>query len=394
MANVSSSNGLEKYPKLRFPGFKEPWKATTLSAIFEKNMKKNCDGAIKNVICNSAKQGLIPQREYFDKDIANSDNTTGYYIIEQNDFVYNPRKSADAPYGPISSYKYIDVGIVSPLYLCFRAKTEINPHYYEWYFKSPAWHRYVYMAGDSGARHDRVSIKDNIFFAMPIHTPSKMEQSQIASFLDTLEARIEKQCALVESLKKYKRGLRQQVFPQKGETTPKLRFAGFTVPWEQHKVKNIAPLQRGFDLPTSQIEEGIYPVIMSNGIGGYHSHFKVKGPGIITGRSGTIGKLHYIESDYWPHNTTLWITDFYGNNQKFIYYMYQHLDLSRFSTGSGVPTLNRNDVHNELVWIPSVREQERISEHLTNLDRLITLHQRKLSKFQTLKSALLQQLFI
>ena len=163
---------------------------------------------------------------------------------------------------------------------------------------------------------------------------------------------------------------------------------------EQHKVKNIAPLQRGFDLPTSQIEEGIYPVIMSNGIGGYHSHFKVKGPGIITGRSGTIGKLHYIESDYWPHNTTLWITDFYGNNQKFIYYMYQHLDLSRFSTGSGVPTLNRNDVHNELVWIPSVREQERISEHLTNLDRLITLHQRKLSKFQTLKSALLQQLFI
>ena len=83
MANVSSSNGLEKYPKLRFPGFKEPWKATTLSAIFEKNMKKNCDGAIKNVICNSAKQGLIPQREYFDKDIANSDNTTGYYIIEQ-----------------------------------------------------------------------------------------------------------------------------------------------------------------------------------------------------------------------------------------------------------------------------------------------------------------------
>ena len=357
-------------------------------------MKKNCDGAIKNVICNSAKQGLIPQREYFDKDIANSDNTTGYYIIEQNDFVYNPRKSADAPYGPISSYKYIDVGIVSPLYLCFRAKTEINPHYYEWYFKSPAWHRYVYMAGDSGARHDRVSIKDNIFFAMPIHTPSKMEQSQIASFLDTLEARIEKQCALVESLKKYKRGLRQQVFPQKGETTPKLRFAGFTVPWEQHKVKNIAPLQRGFDLPTSQIEEGIYPVIMSNGIGGYHSHFKVKGPGIITGRSGTIGKLHYIESDYWPHNTTLWITDFYGNNQKFIYYMYQHLDLSRFSTGSGVPTLNRNDVHNELVWIPSVREQERISEHLTNLDRLITLHQRKLSKFQTLKSALLQQLFI
>ena len=89
MANVSSSNGLEKYPKLRFPGFDEPWQPTVLSSVFAKNTKKNTDGQVTNVICNSAKQGLIPQREYFDKDIANSDNTSGYYIIEENDFVYN-----------------------------------------------------------------------------------------------------------------------------------------------------------------------------------------------------------------------------------------------------------------------------------------------------------------
>ena len=212
MANVSSSNGLEKYPKLRFPGFEEPWETTVLSAIFEKNTKKNSDGAISNVICNSAKQGLIPQREYFDKDIANSDNTTGYYIIEQNDFVYNPRKSADAPYGPISSYKYVDSGIVSPLYLCFRAKSIINPRYYEWYFKSSVWHRYIYTSGDSGARHDRVSIKDDTFFAMPIHLPSENEQRRIASFLDILESKIEKQRTLVDSLKKYKRGVIQHIF--------------------------------------------------------------------------------------------------------------------------------------------------------------------------------------
>ncbi|RXV75016.1 restriction endonuclease subunit S [Ligilactobacillus murinus] len=197
---------------MRFPGFEEPWKTTVLSAIFEKNTKKNSDGAISNVICNSAKQGLIPQREYFDKDIANSDNTAGYYIIEQNDFVYNPRKSADAPYGPISSYKYVDPGIVSPLYLCFRAKSIINPRYYEWYFKSSVWHRYIYMSGDSGARHDRVSIKDDTFFAMPIHLPSENEQRRIASFLDILESRIEKQRTLVDSLKKYKRGVIQHIF--------------------------------------------------------------------------------------------------------------------------------------------------------------------------------------
>ena len=174
---------------------------------------------------------------------------------------------------------------------------------------------------------------------------------------------------------------------------PKIRFKGYTDEWEQRKVKNIAPLQRGFDLPTSQMEEGVYPVVMSNGIGGHHSQYKVKGPGIVTGRSGTIGKLHYIEDDYWPHNTTLWVTDFYGNNQKFIYYMYQCLDLSRFSTGSGVPTLNRNDVHDEVVCIPSVGEQKKISDYLTNLDHLITLHQRKCEETKKLKKYMLQKMF-
>ena len=212
MANVSSSNGLEKRPKLRFPGFDEPWKETTLSALFSKSTQKNTDGHITNVICNSARLGLIPQREYFDKDIANSDNTSGYYIIRQNDFVYNPRKSSDAPYGPISSYKYAEDGIVSPLYLCFHAKDEINPLYYEWYFRSSAWHRYFYMSGDSGARHDRVSIKDDTFFAMPINLPSEQEQSKIASFLQSLDDRIAAQEKLVASLKKYKRGLVFHIF--------------------------------------------------------------------------------------------------------------------------------------------------------------------------------------
>ena len=174
---------------------------------------------------------------------------------------------------------------------------------------------------------------------------------------------------------------------------PKIRFNGFTEDWEQRKVKDIAPLQRGFDLPTSQMEEGVYPVVMSNGVGGYHSQYKVKGPGVVTGRSGTIGRLHYIEEDYWPHNTTLWVTDFYGNDQKFIYYMYQCLDLSHFSTGSGVPTLNRNDVHDEVVCIPSVGEQMKISDYLTSLDRLITLHQRKCEQTKKLKKFMLQKMF-
>ncbi|MDD5804614.1 MAG: restriction endonuclease subunit S, partial [Clostridia bacterium] len=174
---------------------------------------------------------------------------------------------------------------------------------------------------------------------------------------------------------------------------PKIRFKGYGDDWEQRKVLDIAPLQRGFDLPSTDIKQGKYPVVMSNGIGSYHSEYKAKGPGVVTGRSGTIGKLHYIEDNYWPHNTALWVTDFKGNNPKFVYYMFQCIDLSRFSTGSGVPTLNRNDVHDTVVSIPSVDEQIRISEYLTTLDHLITLHQRKYEDAKKLKKYMLQKMF-
>ena len=119
---------------------------------------------------------------------------------------------------------------------------------------------------------------------------------------------------------------------------------------------------------------------MSNGIGGYHSQYRAKGPGVVTGRSGTIGKLHYIEDDYWPHNTSLWVTSFNGNYPKFVYHLYQLLDLSHYGTGSGVPTLNRNDVHDVKVFIPSLDEQKQISKILDTIDSLITLHQRKFER--------------
>ena len=226
-----------------------------------------------------------------------------------------------------------------------------------------------------------------------VYPKSVDEQKQIGAYfmhLDHLITLHQRKCDETKELKKY---MLQKMFPRNGKKNPEIRFAGFTDAWEQRKVKDIAPLQRGFDLPTSQMEEGVYPVVMSNGIGGYHSQYKVKGPGIVTGRSGTIGKLHYIEDDYWPHNTTLWVTDFYGNNQKFIYYMYQYLDLSRFSTGSGVPTLNRNDVHDEAVYIPNVGEQNKISDYLTTLDHLITLHQRKCDEIKEVKKFMLQNMF-
>ncbi|KLN81399.1 restriction endonuclease subunit S [Bifidobacterium bifidum] len=175
---------------------------------------------------------------------------------------------------------------------------------------------------------------------------------------------------------------------------PAIRFAGFTDPWEQRKLGEVAPLQRGFDLPVNQMTPGPYPVVMSNGIGGWHSKYMVKGPGVVTGRSGTIGSLHYIEQNFWPHNTSLWVTSFNGNEPRFIYWLYASIGLERFGSGSGVPTLNRNDVHDLRVGFPcDVAEQRRIGTFFSRLDSLITLHQRKYDKLVIFKKSMLEKMF-
>ncbi|NRB17998.1 MAG: restriction endonuclease subunit S [Rhodobacteraceae bacterium] len=126
-------------------------------------------------------------------------------------------------------------------------------------------------------------------------------------------------------------------------------------------MREIGALQRGFDLPKGQRTKGKFPLVTSSGATDTHNIAKVKGPGVVTGRSGSIGNVFYVEKDFWPLNTALYVKDFNGNCPRFVYYLLQFVDLGRFASGAGVPTLNRNDVHGELIAIPnSVEEQQRI----------------------------------
>ena len=402
MANVSSSNGLEKRPKLRFPGFDEPWQSTLLSSVFTKNTKKNTDGQITNVICNSAKQGLIPQCEYFDKDIANSDNTSGYYIIEENDFVYNPRKSADAPYGPISRYKYAEAGIVSPLYLCFRAKKEINPSFFEWYFRSSAWHRYVYMSGDSGARHDRVSIKDDTFFAMPINLPSAHEQEHIASFLERIDQRIEKQRALVESLKKYKRGVVKAILSKR------IRFAddrgNYYPEWSECTLQEVVDFLDGQRKPLESADrakrQGKYPYYGASGIIDYIDDYIFDEPLLLLGEDGAniinrSSPLCFIATGkYWVNNHAHVMRPRKGQNIKFICELLESLDYTRYNTGTAQPKLNQEKCRQIALHLPTYEEQCHIAEFLSLVEQKSIHAQTELDSLLRTKNALMQQLFI
>lgn len=174
---------------------------------------------------------------------------------------------------------------------------------------------------------------------------------------------------------------------------PRLRFKEFSEAWEETLVLDFAPLQRGFDLPVSTIVNGDFPVVFSNGILKHHHEYKAVAPGVVTGRSGTIGSVTYVEENYWPHNTSLWVTDFKNNVPKFVYYFYINFDLERFGTGSGVPTLNRNDVHRQKVLIPSFPEQTKIADFLSVVDEKIAQLTQKGNLLARYKKGLMQQIF-
>ena len=174
----------ERYPELRFPGFTDAWEQRKLSDISTKVTTKNADVHYTETLTNSAEQGIISQVDFFDKEISNKDNINGYYIVENNDFIYNPRISTLAPVGPINRNKLNRTGIMSPLYTVFRA-SNVDLGFLEWYFQSNHWHRYMKLNGDSGARADRIAIKDSTFFEMPIKTPVNIKEQVLIG--ETLE---------------------------------------------------------------------------------------------------------------------------------------------------------------------------------------------------------------
>ena len=181
---------------------------------------------------------------------------------------------------------------------------------------------------------------------------------------------------------------------KKDLNVPPLRFPEFKGEWHIETIGNSAPLQRGFDLPESQIKPGNVPVVYSNGILRHNNEGKVEGPGVITGRSGTIGKFTFIESGkYWPHNTTLWVTDFVGNDPLFIYYVYQTISIEHFASGSGVPTLNRNDVMAKQWSLPDIKEQSKIAKLLSLIDCRIELQRKTIEDYRNLLDWVIGRIF-
>ena len=165
--------------------------------------------------------------------------------------------------------------------------------------------------------------------------------------------------------------------------------------WVDTTLGDVLTLQRGFDLPEAEREPGTYPVIASTGQVGTHIEAMVQGPGVVIGRSGSLGGGQFIQSDFWPLNTTLWVKDFKGHDPRFCYYLLKSLDLAQFNAGSGVPTLNRNHIHPLPVRAPTdVAEQRAIAHILGALDDKIVLNRKVNETLEAIAQAIFKSWFV
>ena len=167
--------------------------------------------------------------------------------------------------------------------------------------------------------------------------------------------------------------------------------------WTRTTIGDQVTLQRGFDITKDQQRHGPVPVVSSGGIKSYHDTPMVSAPGVVMGRKGTLGKVYFLDSGFWPHDTTLWIKDFKGNNPRFVYHFFSALDVQRLDSGAANPALNRNQVHPISVAWPPVDKQEEIADRCDGVcamaEKLAVLYKRKLDALEELKKSLLHQAF-
>ena len=178
------------------------------------------------------------------------------------------------------------------------------------------------------------------FCNMQLPIPSITRQREIVSEYETLTNRIRLNNQMIQHLEATAQALYRKTF------VDNIDKENLPEGWRMGTIGDLFELQRGFDLPSQSRTEGEYPIYASTGIAEYHNQYKVNPPCVVTGRSGTIGEVYYINKKCWPLNTTLWVKDFKGTSPFYVYYKLKELDLGKTVSGfAAVPTLNRNDVH-------------------------------------------------
>lgn len=202
---------ISEYKRTKLGLIPVDWQVKPLKLLFDKRMQKYSGNTEYNIFTNSATKGIVLQNEYFDRSIVTEENTSNYYVVREDDFMYNPRISQSAPAGPINRNKLGITGIASPLYTIFKAKHDTIVDFYEQYFSSNLWNNSMFIVANQGARHDRLNITSNDFMNMPLPYPPIKEQEKIANILIESYKEIQILNSKLEKLKDQKKGLMQKL---------------------------------------------------------------------------------------------------------------------------------------------------------------------------------------
>ena len=381
-------------PAIRFKGFSDAWEQRKLSEITDKVTEKNAGLQYVETFTNSAEFGIISQRDFFDHDIAKLGSLDGYYIVKNEDFVYNPRISTSAPVGPINRNKLGRTGVMSPLYTVFRPH-DIDTTYLEYFFKCGYWHSFMNFNGDSGARSDRFSIRDNVFFQIPIPIPDIDEQRKIGELLTCLDNLItlhQRECISFTG-----RADRLILTANKKRTTSS---------WEQRKLTEFVEFFSGLTYTPNDVQENGTLVLRSSNVSNgevvdadniyvnpqvVNSENVKVGDIVVVVRNGSrslIGKHAQIKA-FMP-NTVIgaFMTGIRSECPEFTNAL---LNTSRFeeeiamNMGATINQITGYMFSKMEFKVPCLDEQKKIGEYFEKLDNLITLHQRKpfLMKWRT-----------
>ena len=392
-------------PKVRFKqkdGSSYPtWIDYSIADLFDKVGKKNKNCQNTNVITNSAEFGLIPQRDYFDKDIAVEGKTDNYTIIQKGDFVYNPRKSSYAPMGPFNCYRLDEDGIVSPLYSCLRPKGVLNSEYLLWYFQTDKWYGYVNDHGaQNGARHDRVGMTEKILMGIPVSAPCLEEQQRIADFLSTVDEVISASDTEVQNLETLKKAVMKKIFSQEVRFK---RADGSDFPeWEEKHLDEVVEFLDGMRKPieTGDRVAGPYPYYGASGITDYVEGYIFDEDLILLSEDGAnILDRNYrvcfmARGKYWVNNHAHVLRANTDCVNEYICEYLESLDYSRMNSGSAQPKLNQQTCRKIPVKKPCLEEQRLIADFLSDFDEAIAAAKRELELWKELKKGLLQQMFV
>jgi len=406
--------------KLRFKNeqgkYYPDWDKRSLNQIAKKVKEKNSGLHLSFVLTNSATRGIVGQKDYFEKNIANKNNLSGYYVVKKDDFVYNPRISVSAPVGPIKRNN-LKNGVMSPLYTVFRIKENSNLTFFEYYFESSYWHKYMCSIANYGARHDRMNISSSDFFKLPLPYPCLEEQTKIADFLTSVDKRIQQLKKKKELWEAYKKGVMQRIISQE------IRFKddkGNAYPnWEKKRLDDIF-VEITDKVGNRNIEN--YSISAGKGFVSQKVKFgkSISGEQTVKYTVLTTGDFTYNKGNSKTYNYgCIYLNDigkdiavpnvfisFKPKKENLNRWFYQKLFESHYldrglrqiisSTArmDGLLNINKGNFFKLTVPFPSHEEQTKIADFAIAIDKKISFVDFQLEQTKMWKKGLLQQMFV